>query len=346
MKFSILIPVYNTEKYIEECLKSILNQTYQNFQIVLIDDGSTDRSAEICDRYQNEYPQLVKVIHQKNQGQLASRCNAIKESDGDYCVFMDADDLIVENALEVLNSNLQKFDSPDMLIYSFYYENENGSMKKADKLFEDETVFDSANMEQLYKMFFQGTGLNNVWTKAIKLSVLKNSDFDFSRFYNLRCSEDKLHSMSMISNCKTVVFKDVPLYRYRLFGGSVTRRYTVESIEKFKITKLYPIEKEFLYKWKLDLPEWEYRMDAQWIQTTFYVFDLFYNNVSSKDRKNVLHYDWCCFLSEETLSGISNNPYLNDTYKKLWDWIVCKKHFSLKFYFFKKRLRKKLKGRK
>ncbi len=342
MRFSILIPVYNTEKYIEECLQSIFSQSFNDYQIVLVDDGSTDSSGEICDRYKSKYPELIKVIHQKNQGQLASRCNAIKEADGEYCVFMDADDLIVEDAFEILNINLKKFNNPDMIIYSFYYEKDDGSMRKANKLFEDETMFDSSNKKELFKMFFTGTGLNNVWTKAVKRSILSNVNIDFKKYSKLRCSEDKLHSMYMIDACKTVVFKDVPLYRYRLFEGSVTRKFTAENIEKFKTTQLYEEEKNFLYSWNLDLPEWKYRLDAQWAQTAFYVFDLFYNNVSKNECKNILKYDWCSFLNEETLLGIQNNPFLNNTHKKIWNWIVNKNYYSLKMYFLKKRIRKKL----
>lgn len=346
MKFSVLIPVYNAEKYLQESLSSVLEQTYQNFEIVLVDDGSTDNSGKICDRYQAEYPSVVKVIHQKNQGQLASRCNAIKAATGDYCVFMDADDLIVKDAFEILNKNLTKSNFPDMLIYSFYYEKQDGSKRKAEKLFDDNSFFDSSNKEELYKMFFTGTGLNNVWTKAVKRSVLTSIDYDFTKFMNLRCSEDKLYSMAVVNDCKTIVLKDTPLYIYRLFEGSVTRKFTVESIEKFKVPVLYQAEKDFRYKWKLPLPEWKNRMDAQWIQTTFYVFDLFYNNVLPKDCAKVLQYNWCSFLDKETLANINDNPFLNDTYKKIWSWIINKKYVSLKFYFWKKKLRKQIKSLK
>lgn len=346
MKFSVLIPVYNAEKYLEESLKSVLEQTYQNLEIVLVDDGSTDNSGKICDRYQAEYPSVVKVIHQENQGQLASRCNAIKAATGDYCVFMDADDLIVKDAFEILNNNLTKFNSPDMLIYSFYYEKQDGSKIKAKKLFDDNSFFDSSNKEELYKMFFTGTGLNNVWTKAVKRSVLTNIDYDFTKYMKLRCSEDKLYSMAVVNDCETIVFTDIPLYIYRLFEGSVTRKFTVDSIEKFKVPVLYQAEKAFLYNWKLPLPEWKNRLDVQCFHTAFYVFDLFYNNVLPKDRAKVLQYNWCSFLDKETLANINDNPFLNDTYKKIWSWIINKKYVSLKFYFWKKKLRKQIKSLK
>ena len=73
MKFSVLIPVYNTEKYLEECLQSILNQTYQDFEIIIVDDGSSDSSGAICDNFQKAYPEKIIVIHKENQGLISAR---------------------------------------------------------------------------------------------------------------------------------------------------------------------------------------------------------------------------------------------------------------------------------
>ena len=339
MKFSVLIPVYNTEKYLEECLQSVLNQTYQEFEIVIVDDGSTDNSSVICDKYQNSNPNKVKVIHQQNQGQLVSRCNAIQAASGAYIIFIDADDLLKENALETINQRLVAYQKPDMLIYSFYYESDNGSKRKADKLFEEGSV----DLSEVKKLFFTGTGMNNVWTKAVKREVAVSDSFDFSPYYSLRCAEDKLHSMVMIDGCKTFAYIYEPLYRYRLFDGSVTRNYSIDSIEKFNSVALYSIEKEFLEKWQLPYPEYQQRFDALCARETFYVFDLFYKNTRGKARNDVLHYDWTLFLSEETIAGLQNNEFLNENHKQLWKWIGEKNYTSLKNYFFRKQIRKKLK---
>ena len=339
LKFSVFIPVYNTENYLEECLHSVLNQTYQDFEIVIVDDGSTDKSSVICDKYQNSNPNKVKVIHQQNQGQLASRCNAIQAASGEYVIFIDADDLLIENALETINQRLVAYQKPDMLVYSFYYESDNGSKRKADKLFEEGSV----DLSEVKKLFFTGTGMNNVWTKAVKREVAVCDSFDFSPYYSLRCAEDKLHSMVMVDGCKTFAYLFEPLYRYRLFDGSVTRSYSIDSIEKFNSVALYSIEKEFLEKWQLPYPEYQQRFDALCAREAFYVFDLFYKNTRGKARNDVLHYDWTRFLSEETIAGLQNNEFLNETHQKLWKWICEKNYTSLKNYFFKKQIRKKLK---
>ncbi len=339
MKFSVLIPVYNTEKYLEECLQSVLNQTYQDFEIVIVDDGSTDNSGLICDRYQEQYPNQVKVIHQENQGQLVSRCNAIQAAQGEYIIFADADDLLVENALEIVNEQLTTNQNPDMLVYSFYYESDKGSKRKANQLFEEGLV----DLPEVKKLFFTGTGMNNVWTKAVKREAALCNSFDFTPYYSLRCVEDKLHSMVMVDGCKTFAYVYEPLYRYRLYDGSVTRNYSIESIEKFNSVALYDIEKEFLDKWQLPHPEYPQRFDALCACEVFYVFDLFYKNTGGKMRNDVLQYDWTRFLNKETLMGLRNNPFLNETHKKLWRWIEDKNYISLKNFFFKKQIRKKLK---
>lgn len=100
MKFSIIIPVYNVENYLEECIASILCQSCRDYECILVDDGSTDRSKEICDRFAEEYPDRLRVIHQANGGLSKARNTGISAASGEYLIFVDSDDkLLVDNAL-------------------------------------------------------------------------------------------------------------------------------------------------------------------------------------------------------------------------------------------------------
>lgn len=101
MKVSIVIPVYNVEAYLEECVESVLNQTYQDFEIIFIDDGSTDRSGEICDNYARK-DNRMRVIHQANAGLSAARNKGIDVAKGQYIYFLDSDDIIIPETLELL----------------------------------------------------------------------------------------------------------------------------------------------------------------------------------------------------------------------------------------------------
>lgn len=100
-KVSVIVPVYNCEKYIERCIKSILAQTYSEYELILIDDGSTDNSAEICDRYA-EVDACIQVIHQSNSGVSAARNNGVQKATGEYVTFVDSDDWITPDYLETM----------------------------------------------------------------------------------------------------------------------------------------------------------------------------------------------------------------------------------------------------
>lgn len=123
MKFSIIVPVYNTEKYLPQCLDSIINQTYKDLDVVLVDDGSLDNSGSICDEYAKK-DKRIKVIHKRNNGQASARNDGIKMASGEYLCFLDSDDFWSDN--EVLSKISKKIseDNPDILElnYKFYFE--------------------------------------------------------------------------------------------------------------------------------------------------------------------------------------------------------------------------------
>ena len=98
---SIIIPVYNSEMYIKKCLNSVVSQTYKKLEIILVDDGSTDNSSQICDNYADN-DNRIKVIHQSNGGQASARNNAIKFANGDYILYVDSDDILTVDHVEYL----------------------------------------------------------------------------------------------------------------------------------------------------------------------------------------------------------------------------------------------------
>src|SRR5699024_4231172 len=105
---SVIIPVYNVENYLEECLNTVLNQSYKNIETIAINDGSTDDSAKILEIYKKKYN--IKLIHQTNQGQSVARNRGINIAQGKYIYFLDADDFIEYNTLEIAMSNIIEYD--------------------------------------------------------------------------------------------------------------------------------------------------------------------------------------------------------------------------------------------
>ena len=117
MKFSVVVPIYNVEKYLNKCVDSILNQTYKDFELILVDDGSPDNCPKICDEYA-ERDARVRVIHKENEGLVAARNTGIKEAEGEYICYVDGDDWIASNLLETVWEKALKNYDVEIIVYS------------------------------------------------------------------------------------------------------------------------------------------------------------------------------------------------------------------------------------
>lgn len=109
MRYSIIVPAYNTEKYIDKCLKSIFSNTYKNFEVIIVNDGSTDKTEDIINKYIKKYDNII-YIKQKNMGLSLARNNGVKKATGDYLLFIDSDDYVEKNLLENINKNIDDLD--------------------------------------------------------------------------------------------------------------------------------------------------------------------------------------------------------------------------------------------
>ena len=123
MKFSIIVPVYNVEKYVKRCLDSIFNQTYKDFEVIVVNDGSTDKSMNIVKKYKD-----VKIINEENRGLSHARNNGVKNARGDYILFVDSDDYINKDLLKELNKSLNN--NPDVVRFQVQSVDEYGNMTK------------------------------------------------------------------------------------------------------------------------------------------------------------------------------------------------------------------------
>lgn len=176
IKFSIIVPVYNVELYLEKCINSILNQTYKNYELILIDDGSTDSSGKICDNY-IDCNQFIRVIHQANLGLSSARNKGIEIAKGQYIIFLDSDDYwYSDDVLSKLNDRLS-FNEADVLSFNY--------IKFTDELFEKEYFENSTNMPLNIKGSTLKYLMDNelwiacAWNKAIKRELFLNNNLEF-----------------------------------------------------------------------------------------------------------------------------------------------------------------------
>ena len=222
MKFSILTPVYNVEKYIVECIESVINQTYSDFEFILVDDGSPDNSPQICDEYAQK-DSRIKVIHKENGGLISARRAAIAAASGEYCVFLDSDDYLDREALEVINKKIEET-SCDCLCYGLKRVDDSGNVLSISC---DTQVMVISEKRYLYKMFFTNNNFNPLWRKAVKRRVLSNDDF--SKYYHISLGEDLLQSIEILKNSQKVAFTTENLYNYRVNLSSITRTVSIDN---------------------------------------------------------------------------------------------------------------------
>lgn len=233
---SIIVPVYNVEQYVDECLKSLLNQSYPNIEIILVDDGSKDKSSIICDEYSSKYSN-VHVVHKKNEGLGFARNTGIDNCHGEYLLFIDSDDYVANNYVEKMFNNLVKTQSDACMCgYTAF----DGNVKNKVKNGLAGNIF--SNSEIIYKIIPMMCGRDKHGTSVqmsscmvmYKYSIINENKI---KFFSERefISEDLLFNINYLSHCKKVVCTEGTDYFYRYNPTSLTHVYLKERFDKQKI---------------------------------------------------------------------------------------------------------------
>lgn len=172
-KFSLIVPIYRIEEYLPKCIESVLAQTYQDYELLLVDDGSPDGSGKICDAYAAKYPDKLRVIHQPNGGAGAARNHGIELSTGEYLLFVDGDDYLSDNLLEDLAAAIEKTDA-DLVMFGAAVERDGKSNGELHEDVPAETLFE---VEKEPKLFF---GVMAPWNRAYRRSLFTDNNISFA----------------------------------------------------------------------------------------------------------------------------------------------------------------------
>lgn len=232
MLFSIIIPVYNVENYIDECIQSILNQTEQDFEIIIINDGSTDNSGNICDAYAKIHQDKIKVFHFDNSGIVSTRRKGIRKAEGDFLLFVDSDDYLELDALKILKQTVDKYNC-DLVMFNFVKLLHDGTLLKNKNIFNNEEIFENSNKKKLYTKIIEGSSLNNLCNKAVKRTIVDINE-DYNNYSFVRNGEDLLQLLPIITNAEKVVFIDKDLYVYRQYSWSMSHRFNENKFASIK----------------------------------------------------------------------------------------------------------------
>lgn len=232
---SFVIPAYNVGKYIENCIHSIIHQTIPSWELILVDDGSTDTTPDICDKYAN-LDARIHVIHQENQGSAVARNSGFDVACGQWVAFIDGDDWIEENYIEILQSYMK--DEYDFIMYS--YDEVHGTTVKNKYCSEENIILDKNDFHLLVmdvidteqRMKKVAASRSQFWTKLYNRQfLLKNGIRSDAK---LRMSQDVMFNLCVYNHAKKAIFLPKKLYHYRILGNSTCHRYSEDQVARIK----------------------------------------------------------------------------------------------------------------
>lgn len=226
---SIIVPVYNVEPYLERCLDSILSQTYKNYEVILIDDGSTDNSGKICDTYAKNHPQ-IKVFHKKNGGLSDARNFGIKKSSGEYLTFVDSDDTITEDALEYLYSLIKKHHTKMAIApYTII------TKKRKTNLGKNFSPAVLNTEEALRRMLTEHGFTVSACAKLYHKNLFANVEYPTGKFY-----EDNATTYKLILKCPKIAYGNHSIYNYIVHPEKSTitsQKFTIQKLDYISLTE-------------------------------------------------------------------------------------------------------------
>ncbi len=349
MFFSILIPVYNTSEYLDECMESVLSQTFEDFEVVLLDDGSTDNSPKICDEYAQR-DSRVRVIHKENEGLMMTRRRGFKEAKGDYFICVDSDDKLYDDkALEKIHSTIIGTGC-DLVIYNYMYGEGGGRPQRVREVFDhpDGYVFEGEQKEEVYDKLLTTNYMNNIWIKCPSRNIV-DIDADYSVYKErIRRAEDLFQSFPMLTNATRIGYVKDPLYYYRWAPDSISHK--LKFVHYYAKKCVCEREDEYLKIWNVSEDIKERTLRIRVTNVTAYVTALYFMSKS----KNIVN-EWLDFandISEEEfyinlLIGADPKKVLN--YYKLVHSAIVKKRFKraifvMEAFSFVSRIKRKFNG--
>lgn len=222
---SIIIPIYEVEEYLEKCIESIVSQTYENLEIILVDDGSPDRCPQICDEWEKR-DERIKVIHKKNGGLSDARNTGLAVAKGEYIGFVDSDDYIDKEMYEKLYIAM-KSENADLAICNLEKVREDGSSIEEESPIKNDVFTGAVGLEKICDPCISGWYYVTVWNKLYHRKILDGIEFPLGKIH-----EDEFVIHEILYQCERIVTLEEKLYKYVQRNGSImSHEYGIKNLD-------------------------------------------------------------------------------------------------------------------
>ena len=247
MKYSVIIPVYNVEKYIHRCLKSIISQNYDDLEIIVVDNGSTDSSGSVCDTYANEYSN-ISVYHIENHGVGSARNFGLSKARGEFIYFVDSDDYLVGNLFADFADKLVL--DLDLAVFSYYnsFEEDLTEKHRTEKSLPFKGNYDKDGFIKIFKELFLSDMLYTVWNKIYRREFLLENNLSFEQY---ELGEDVRFNLDLYREVKKIYLSQDSYYVYVIGRkGSAMSGYNPKRLQ-YQLQELKMVD-NLLSDWNLD----------------------------------------------------------------------------------------------
>ncbi|MDO4813695.1 MAG: glycosyltransferase [Gemella sp.] len=305
MKYSLILPIYNIAEFLERCFESIISQNFDNYEVILVNDGSTDSSGQICDRYAEKYDNF-KVFHLENGGVSNARNFGLSKASGDYIWFLDADDYIVGQPLAELANKLDEH-KPELVVFN-YQDYNYISKKYKDKVVPFSGYADREKFRSNFAKLFRTDMFFTVWNKLYRREFLLDNSMKFEK--SAYFGEDVVFNLDLYRKVNNVYFENTNYYIY-IFGRPTSaanvyrkERLTIKQDEYRKVEKLC---KDF---------GCEYGDLSKYMRTRIFI-NVANNIVDSNMSYNEKYKELKSLYEDEFFSGLLtySNEYFNRRFK-------------------------------
>lgn len=293
MKYSIIVPVYNSESSLVRCIDSLINQTYTNLEFIFVNDGSNDSSLDILKSYKDK---RISIIDQKNSGGIIARKNGYLKSNGDYVIFIDSDDYIELDTFEKLNNYVIKYKKPDLIKFRFISEPLN---KESKKLLDKNTLLKGKYNKFIYDELMYTKDFNNIWNSIEKRELINFNDDIYSKI--VRKGEDLVINLQLFKNINNCLIINDLFYHYQTDSNGITNNYKYSKVINNLIDNMYIVK----YKEKLS-KDINYDLDYNKLYEKHYKFAI------KQIKKYLLSKNYNYKELKLIYNELNNNNYFKD----------------------------------
>lgn len=317
---SVIVPIYNSEDKLERCIKSVLQQTFQDFELLLIDDGSKDKSLEICEKFSRE-DSRIRVVSKSNEGVSATRNRGLELAKGEYIQFLDSDDFIVPDMMDGLVKRMEQTGA-DMVI-SGYTEIRMDSRKDVIPGYEGSCKV--MELQETYPEIFNVVILNAIWNKLYRAEKIQNLRFR----KEISLGEDLIFNLEYLKKADCISFIQLPFYQYDIREESLNTKFRENSIELAK--NIYQESMRFAKQCGLKEPAKE-QISNTFVQYFFYGLLDFYvkTNKSNKELKQCIR----TWMADPDLLAAAVHANMPRAYEKAAQAFVKHKNVMMLHFMF------------